>query len=152
MDATNTTGRTDIWKRNLNATVKRPIGFGIDTFPSVDLLSGGKYKAAHNSFVQITVELGFLGLLLFLRQYLLAWRCLSLKRYAPTDIIDDETRERVIFAMSLQMSLLANIVSGFFLSQAYSNLVWTLFAVVAALGALEPKPSDDHPYKDAAST
>jgi O-antigen ligase len=143
MDASNTTGRTDIWKRNLKATVTRPIGFGINTFTSVDLLTGGKYKAPHNSLVQITVELGFLGLFLFLWQYVLSWRCLRLKRYEPTDIIDNETRERTLLAMALQISLLANFVAGFFLSQAYSNLVWALFAVVAALVALEPRRTGD---------
>lgn len=125
-DATLETGRMQIWKRNVHATIKRPIGFGLNTFGVVDMRTGGKFKAAHNSLIQVLVELGFLGLFLLLRAYWLAWRTLGQARRDDPDA--------VIFCHALRASLIGNFISGFFLSQAYSSLLWTLFAVIALCG------------------
>jgi len=66
--------RAAIWKRSTIAALKRPIGYGIDTFASVDGANGGQYRAAHNSAVEVLVELGVLGLILWLRLFWLSWR------------------------------------------------------------------------------
>jgi hypothetical protein len=51
---------------------------------------------------------------------------------------DDQKR---IFAANLRISLLGNFTAGFFLSQAYSNLIWILFALIAAMAlAQTPAP------------
>jgi putative inorganic carbon (HCO3(-)) transporter len=122
-DTTLTTGRMAIWERNAKATLYRPIGFGIGAFGVVDMQTGGRYKAAHNSVLEVFVELGFLGCFLYLRLYWLAWRALS------HPLQNDAEAE--LFCRALKASLLGNFVSGFFLSQAYSSMVWTLFAVSA---------------------
>ena len=140
MDESNETGRMDIWKRNLAATLSRPVGFGINTFGSVDYMTGGKDKAAHNSLVQIAVELGFLGAWLFLRLYWLAWKRLGTiaahARERPDMAEPESVAEFRSIAVALRIALVGNFVCGFFLSQAYSNLVWILFAAIAAMIAL----------------
>lgn len=140
----NLTGRMSIWRRGMNAAVTRPIGYGPLTFQQVDLMEGGKYKAPHNSYLQIAVELGLLGLLLFLRLYYLSWRTmLSLKKFLanfPGDLDSQTTKELVAISVGIRASLLANMVAGFFLSQAYSGLLWTLFAVCAAISTLMSNP------------
>ena len=137
MDVENKTGRSGIWKRNFQAALRRPVGYGIDSFQMVDLRNGGMFKAPHNSYLQVLVELGFLGLLLFVRMYLLSLRALQRVRQSvlaapPTD----EHEQVLIFARMLQVALVGNAVSGFFLSMAYNTLLWVLFAVVIACVSL----------------
>jgi hypothetical protein len=121
-DTTLETGRLAIWSRNSKATLARPIGFGLDTFNVVDMRTGGRFKAAHNSVLQVLVELGFLGVFIYLRLYWLAWH--SLRNPCSNDL------DSATLCHGLRAALIGNFVSGFFLSQAYSNLLWTLLAIV----------------------
>jgi hypothetical protein len=137
MDSTNKDGRSAIWERGLTAAMRRPIGYGADTYQMVDVRMGGKFRAPHNSYLEVLVELGFLGLLLFIRMYVLSWRALqrvrrSLLAVAPSEQHD----EMLVFARMLQVALVGNAVSGFFLSMSYSTLLWIMFAAVIACVAL----------------
>lgn len=137
MDPSNTTSRSGIWKRNIAATLQRPIGYGVAAFPMVDLRTGGKFKAAHNSYLEVLVELGFLGLVLFLRMYVLSSRALQRTRHTLLAAPPDQERDEIlVFARMLQVALIGNAVSGFFLSMAYLTLLWVLFAVVMACVSL----------------
>ncbi len=128
-DASITRSRSAIWKRNWHAATERPIGFGINSFLRVDGIYGGKWMAPHNSLLQVTVELGFLGLFIYLRLHWLAWR--SLGRTAELAAADTTLNlERVVFSKALRISLISNFVAGFFLSMAYSTLLWILFATM----------------------
>jgi len=141
-DANNNHSRSSIWERTLGAVVYRPIGFGVDSFAFVDGTTGGTYKAAHNSFVQITVELGFIGLFLFLMVFKLAWQSLGRVVRAYTDTEDSDHGEVTILARSIIVSLAGNAVCGFFLSMAYAYLMWMLFALTSAILilAIQSKP------------
>lgn len=130
--------RTDIWARSLKSLVHRPIGFGMGAFEVVDMSTGGQFRAPHNSEVQIGVELGFLGLFLYLRMQWLCW--MTLGRFAEPGCAADEAVERGIMTANLRVSLIGNLVAGFFLSQAYSNLIWLLFGLIAGMGAMCPQP------------
>jgi hypothetical protein len=137
MDAANKTGRSGIWERNLQAALRRPVGYGVDAFPMVDMRTGGKFKAAHNSYLEVLVELGFLGLLLFMRMYVLSWRALQKVRHnLLAGAVSEEQDQVLVFARMLQVALVGNAVSGFFLSMAYNTLLWVLFAVVIACVSL----------------
>jgi O-antigen ligase len=129
--------RPDIWARSLKALMHRPIGFGMGAFGVVDMSTGGQFRAAHNSEVQIGVELGFLGLFLYLRMQWLSW--VTLGRFVELGRAG-EAVERGIMAANLRVSLIGNLVAGFFLSQAYSNLIWLLFGLIAGMGAMWPHP------------
>ena len=103
----------------------------------VDIRMGGKFRAAHNSFLQVFVELGFLGLLLLVRMYVLSWRALQrVRRNLLAAAPNYERDEVLVFARMLQVALVGNVVAGFFLSMAYSTLLWVLFAVVIACVSL----------------
>jgi len=131
---TETAGRSSIWKRNAAATLSRPIGYGLSSFAAVDLRTGGKFKAAHNSFVQVLVELGFLGLFLFLRMYYLSWRNLSKAGHLQESTLSDaDGHARASLCRAFGLSLAGMMVCGFFLSQAFTNLVWMIFALVTAV-------------------
>jgi O-antigen ligase len=135
-------GRTFIWKRNMLAVAQRPIGYGIASAGALNLRFSGRYQTAHNSVVQVATELGILGMILFLRLYWLAWSGLGRLRYA---IEPDPQQPQLIsgpdapmILHGLRAALVASFVAGFFLSQGFSYLLFTLLALCAALFALHP--------------
>lgn len=134
------TSRSAVWIRNVTYALRRPIGFGIGTSAGVDGLAGGGYRAPHNSVVQAFVELGFIGLFLYLQGYVTAWRALShLRREGAADAKIAADAERfALYGRALRMGLCANFASGFFLSQTYSATLWMMVAVCGILARLAP--------------
>jgi O-antigen ligase len=144
--------RSEIWMRDSRAVLSRPIGFGFGTSDYVDGMTGGAYRALHNSFVQAFVELGVLGLILFCRSYLLTLRELrrvsSLGWQAP---LQGDGAKASLYARALRLGLAGNIVCGFFLSDAYSALLWMLIAISAVLARIT-LPASAAPARPAART
>lgn len=77
------TGRTAIWAQVLHAVGLRPwLGYGYDAFwrglrgPSLQVSASVHFIVvhAHNGFLEILLELGIAGLVLFLLSWLQAWR------------------------------------------------------------------------------
>ena len=146
-DLSNKEGRFSVWERNAGAAIQRPFGYGLNTFSYVDNMYGGTYKAPHNSLLQVWVELGFLGLFLYLHNYWTQFR--ELGRIAapapatgpPALPLARSPQVILLYSRALRLSLIGNFVAGFFLSQAYSNLHWILIATCAALIAVvRPAP------------
>ena len=152
LDPNNNTSRGQIWTRGVHATLARPIGYAPRTFNMVEWRYGGQFYAPHNSIVQAMVELGIPGLFLFLRMYFLAWRGLqrSRRHLLSRQSLSNEQKDQLVFARILQVSLVGNIVAGFFLSMAYANLLWTTFGICMALIAIAAR--DDTPVGIQAST
>ena len=137
MDTTNKDSRSAIWGRGFNAVLERPIGYGVNSFPMVDIRMGGRFRAPHNSYLQVLVELGFLGLLIFSRMYVLSWRALQRMRRSLLALAPSEEHDQMlVFGRMLQVALVGNTVSGFFLSMAYSVILWVLFAAIIACVSL----------------
>jgi O-antigen ligase len=138
LDPTDRTGRGQIWTRALRATAARPVGYGPGAFQMVDVKYGGKFVAPHNSFVQVMVELGVVGLLLFARMFILAWRSLgrARRKLIEPKVMTGQQAEQARFARLLQIAIAGNAVSGFFLSMAYATIVWVLFGACMALTAI----------------
>jgi O-antigen ligase len=137
-DPNDVVGRREIWKRGITALEHDPIGYGIATYPMVDLRFGGRFMAPHNSFLEIAVELGVLGAVLFVRMYMLAWRLMAKvrKELAERRALSREEQEQLMFAKLLQRSLVATLVAGFFLSKAYPIELWVIFGLVIALSSV----------------
>jgi O-antigen ligase len=112
----------------------------VDTFTYVDATTGGNYMAPHNSVIEVFVELGVLGLILWLRLWFLAWRSLqppaATATAAPAAEAQQKRGEQAVFAQALRISLVALFVAGFFLSMSFSVILWEILAVCAALGVL----------------
>jgi O-antigen ligase len=137
MDTTDRDSRSAIWERGFTAALQRPVGYGVNSYQLVDLRMGGIFKAPHNSFLEVLVELGFLGLLLFIRMYLLSWRALQRVRQRLLALAPSEEHEQMlVFGRMLQVALVGNAVSGFFLSMSYSVILWLLFAAAIACASL----------------
>jgi O-antigen ligase len=138
MDPNNDRGRSQIWERGMRAVAERPWGYGVQAHQMVDLRFGGRGAAAHNSFVEIAVELGVLGALLLLRVYAQSFFGLGKLRKAlalepnrtPTQ------NEQAVFYRMLQAGVTANMIAGFFLTMAYSIALWATVAVAMSCMAL----------------
>jgi O-antigen ligase len=126
--------RTLIWRQDIGMVLKRPIGFGLNTVDHVNGLAGGQWRTAHNSFVQALVELGVLGLLLYIRALYTAWKELGrVVILARNPSAVEEVQKAALYARAIRTALAGNMAAGFFLSQAYSAGLWLLLATAATL-------------------
>jgi O-antigen ligase len=133
-DATENGSRLLIWKQDIGMVWKRPIGYGLGSAELVDGLAGGQYRTAHNSFVEVLVELGVLGLLIYLGVIYSTWRELGRVTLVGQDpAAGEEEQKAALYARALRTALAGNLAAGFFLSQAYSAGLWMLVATAATL-------------------
>ena len=141
---TEETGRMQIWGRGIGYMMSSPVfGVGPGNFQAAEgRLSpqairqqygiGVRWNAAHNSFVQAGAELGLPGLILFTGVILSAFA--SLRRVGPLEHAGHEPRYRSVpLTPALTASLLGFVVGAFFLSLAYSEMLYTLVALAVAL-------------------
>jgi len=127
---TNESGRLHIWRRGVGYMMDNPVfGVGPGNFQTAEgTLSplaerqqygiGVRWNAPHNSFVQIGAELGFPGLALYIAVIVSAF--LALRRAGD-------------LSPALTASLLGFVVGSFFLSLAYSEMLYTLIAFAVGL-------------------
>jgi O-antigen ligase len=145
------TGRMEIWKRGVGYMVSFPAGVGMGNFeraegiyaPGADLQEfgiGWKWNSAHNSFVEIGAELGFLGLFLFLAMIGSAIRQLYAVSRRPRDG-PKPNQHHAAMAQALVGVLIAYCVTGFFLSMALSTYLYAALATVVGFLAVIPKPA-----------
>ncbi len=132
------TGRLEIWRDGLGLFARRPLtGVGIGQFESaLGMIGSGYYKAAHNSYLQTAVELGIVG---FIAYMALLWRGWGMARQ-----VSRATRERGLpRGQALLLAFTGFAVGGFFLSQAYGAILYTLLALIAVswLEATEEAPA-----------
>lgn len=132
------TGRLAIWQRGLGIMAHRPWGVGIDAFEAAEGMEGGRFKAAHNSLIQVGAELGIAGLLVFIAMCLSAFRLLGgyLDRFAG---VDDAPRSAAL-AAALRAGLVGFFVTGFFLSHAYAPVLYALLGMAVAVTQVTENP------------
>lgn len=129
-------GRLGIWKRGLATVIRTPQGVGLSNYA---LTEGdrrkekgytGKWHVAHNSYLQVAVELGVAGFVLY---------CLFLyngfKDLRGIIVMSDEAGDvrRRLCVCGLTASLVAFGISSFFLSQAYYWNQYIFIGVIIAL-------------------
>jgi putative inorganic carbon (HCO3(-)) transporter len=125
------TGRLQIWSRGIGYMLQNPVlGLGPGNFQTAEgTLSpmaerqqfgiGVRWNAPHNSFVQVAAELGMPGVALYVAVIVSAFR--ALRRSADP------------LTPALIASLLGFVVGSFFLSLAYSEMLYTLVALSVAV-------------------
>lgn len=123
-------GRIAMWKHGLALMAQNPLmGVGIGQFaPGVGMTLGGRYKAAHNSFIQIGAELGIPGLIAFCALLVAVARIGKSGASSPLLSIADQARHK-----ALLVGLTGYCVGGFFLSQAYGSILHTFLALAAVM-------------------
>jgi hypothetical protein len=128
-------GRMQIWKRGMRALADRPIGYGINSFGMVDYKYGGRFHTAHNSLVLVAVELGPVGITLYVAMLAALWRGLARNRRLLALLREpsDQQRQQAVFCRMLQVSLAGNVVAGQFLSSTYFYAHWVNIALAMAI-------------------
>jgi O-antigen ligase len=136
-------GRLAIWTRNLPLILDRPWGFGAGAFEVVDgRFAGGRYRAPHNTFLQVLMELGIPGFLLFIATIVSAFRYLRIPPEIDADLSPKaQVDEPRAFARALGIGLIGLCLSGFFLSELFANVFWTLITLSCAVGIVRRLPA-----------
>ena len=112
--------RIDIWYEGILMMKENPL-FGVGFRMFTDRLP----LTAHNSFVLVAAELGFIGLFFFIALFYISYKQLSL--------VQDTDQKLKDFALGLQSSLMGFSAAAFFLSRSYVILPYLLFAMSGAL-------------------
>jgi O-antigen ligase len=141
---TDDAGRVKIWKRGIGYMLDRPMfGVGMGNFQTaegtISTLArrrehgrGVRWGAAHNTFVQAGAELGVPGVLFLIG--LIVSVFISLRRVARYGArAGPAGTDLSRLAQSLMAGLVGFVVGGFFLSLAYSDMLYTLAALAVAL-------------------
>lgn len=141
---TSDAGRLKVWKRGLGYMTDHPIvGVGGDNFGiaegTISPLAkraerglGVHWGAAHNTFVQVGAELGVPGLLLFIGLIVTAFK--SLRRVTRRAArAGPAAADLSRLAQALMAALVGFVVGSFFLSLAYTDMLYTLIALTIAL-------------------
>jgi O-antigen ligase len=136
---TSETGRVEIWKRGVGYLLTHPVlGVGGANFGVAEgTLSplawrqqyglGVKWTAPHNSFIQIAVDLGFPGIFFLLGSIVATFILLRRVRQG-----EDRHPRALRLSEPLTASFLGFIVGAFFLSFAYSSILYVLIAFATA--------------------
>lgn len=130
-------GRLAIWGRGVDTMLSKPYGVGINAFSSAEGQAGGRHKAAHNAFIQVGVELGFVGLLVFIMLLKRSFGILNIliKKYKKSE--EKDISDTHAIALALRASMLGYLITGMFLSCAYTPLLFCLFGLIAAMSLNE---------------
>ena len=147
-------GRMMVWKRGLVIASDHPIlGVGPNCFSSAygryldnglfkgDLWSGastGAWKVAHNSFLQVLVEMGIPGFLIFMAIIIYTFRNFKqLKILYSEGTVSERLESQVI---ALEMAMVGYLACAFFLTHAYSS---TMYLICILSGAMVSIASDE---------
>jgi len=138
-------GRLKVWERGLGYMAQHPVlGVGVSNFQvaegTISPLAKRQeerglavyWTAAHNTLVQVGAELGVPGLLLVIGLFATAFA--SLRRVARRALsASPPARDLSRLAQTLMAALVGFGVGAFFLSLAYTDMLYTLAALAIAL-------------------
>lgn len=145
-------GRIDAWYQGFQMLIHQPLfGVGMSNFTQHNVLT------AHNSYVLIAAELGFIGfftwmsfiLLTFFMLYQVAFYNKSIFKKTISDtqmaseVLSSDVLDEILLAKSAFFSMMGFVVTAFFLSRSYTFVLY-IYAGVGVSGyyrALSVMPS-----------
>jgi O-antigen ligase len=137
-------GRKQLVVRGIGYMLQYPVfGIGIANFPRAEGLisdkarnaaagSGVRWAAAHNSYVQISAELGIPGMLIwFSLLFGGAFQCVRVGRRMPKAWANGDPEQRYLYyaGQYIPVALLGFAVNSFFVSFAYLEPFYALVAI-----------------------
>jgi len=141
-------GRSDLWTVGLRMVKANPItGVGVGNFKAesaqytlqpgtierADLIFSSEPKVTHNTYLEITAELGLPGLLLFLAIIGSSLGC-ALKAARTWERRGDASMDAL--ARGVLLGLVGMLAADFFISDMYTKLLWVMLALGPAMLAL----------------
>lgn len=128
-------GRINAWEYAYNAANHNFLGVGLDSWsPATFALYAPDpldVHAAHSIYFSVLADHGWLGLMMFLLIFFLSWR--KLKFLIKNTTKKPELLEINLLSRMLQISFIAYLVGGAFLSLSYFDLPWHLVSFVVIL-------------------
>ncbi len=143
-------GRLILWLRGLEMIADHPIfGYGVKNFNSVygnklkkegfenqypkDRWSPNAWTTAHNSFLQVAVELGILGLFVFIGIFVTC--IISIRKVQRWAVL---RKDDFMFSAAayLRLSFIAFVVAASFLSFAYQTYLFYLISISVVIGKI----------------
>ncbi|MET0012472.1 MAG: putative O-glycosylation ligase, exosortase A system-associated [Sedimenticola sp.] len=131
-------GRINAWQYSINIANDRITGGGLNSWSyetfAVYAPKPDDVHAAHSIYFSVLADHGWFGLIMFLLILFLTWRALS-KIVESTRKRSEEEKmsEYNLLARMLQVSLIAYMSGGAFLSLSYFDLPWHLVAITILL-------------------
>jgi O-antigen ligase len=143
-------GRLELWEAAIDLSLHNPItGVGVTCFSYAHFLSRElagdpyrQYHAVHNSFLQIAAEVGLIGFFIFLLINLRSAITFLRVSRIPSQLQLPKTGELRALGGLMLLGFAGLVVSGFFLSQAYSVVYTLYFALAAVVVRLQQENSD----------
>jgi putative inorganic carbon (HCO3(-)) transporter len=136
--------RINAWKYSFNVASARFTGGGLNSWTMKNYADYGvptqQAFAAHSIYFSVLNDAGFPGLFIFLALLLTMWR--QLARVIRVTENHPERGEFNFLARMLQISMLAFLAGGAFLSLAYFDLAWHLMAITIVMTHLTHDFSD----------
>lgn len=132
-------GRVEAWYEGIQMFMSHPL-FGIGAGGYSDMYN----LTAHNSFVLVLAEMGFIGFTIFLAMVVYCFRMTLVPMRLGDEMIDDvpmevpddvaleQWRTDRALTFSLLLSLSGFFTSAFFLSRSYVAILYVLMALVVA--------------------
>jgi len=113
-------GRIDVWKHGLELFKEHMVlGTGVATFLVAEgqINQGGKWSEAHNAFIEVAVELGAPGFIIFMGMLISAYR--RAKPRYPGDWLGE----------GIRLALVGYMVGGMFLSWGYNFVLYYVLCI-----------------------
>lgn len=137
-------GRINAWEYAFNAANHNLLGMGFESWSDVTFAlyapNPTDVHAAHSIYFTILADHGWLGLILFLSIFYQAWKALS--KIIKLTQGNEQLKEIDLLGRMMQVSLIAYLVGGAFLSLSYFDLPWHLVSFVVILTEFVKAPSD----------
>jgi putative inorganic carbon (hco3(-)) transporter len=134
-------GRINAWEYAYNSANHNLLGMGLNSWSRETFLLYAPnpldVHAAHSIYFSVLADHGWIGLFLFLLILFITWKKLS--KIIKTSKEDNDLKEINNLARMIQVSLLAYLSGGAFLSLSYYDLPWHLVSFVVLLESFLPK-------------
>ena len=128
-------GRINAWQYSINVASARLTGAGMESWSTSTFAiwapNPTDVHAAHSIYFSILADHGWPGLILYVLILGLTWRRLS--KVIKLTINNKDLYAENLLARMVQVSLIAYMSGGAFLSLSYFDLPWHLFAVAIIL-------------------
>ncbi|MDO9047794.1 MAG: putative O-glycosylation ligase, exosortase A system-associated [Methylobacter sp.] len=139
-------GRLNAWEYAINAAKDNLLGVGFESWSPITFAQyapdPNDVHAAHSIYFMVLADHGWIGLLMFLLIFYLAWG--KLKYIIKNTDKKPELKELNFLARMIQVSLIAYLVGGAFLSLSYFDLPWHLVSFVVILETILAKQYSDY--------
>jgi len=128
-------GRINAWQYSINVANARLTGAGLESWSDETFVmyapNSDDVHSAHSIFFSVLADHGWPGLVMFLLILCLGWQYLN--RVMKFTANQSEMAAQNFLARMLQVSLVAYMSGGAFLSLAYFDLPWHLIALAVLL-------------------